>query len=315
MERSTQIKTEHTDMVHAAQPNYYGKRLSTGSSDRLVKIFEADGEGGWKHTADLKGHEGPVWDVCWAHPKFGVILASCGYDRKVIIWKEVAPDTWDKLYVYTGHELSVNAISFAPPEYGLALACASSDSCCSVITFTEGAWDTAKFQAHQIGVNAVSWAPTLPAGSLLNATAGPQATVRRFASGGCDNLVKIWKYSTAESQWKCEEVLKGHKDWVRDVAWCPSIGLASSTLASCSQDGVVIISSQEDPTKPWESKELPKFNDVVWRVSWSVTGSILAVSGGDNKVTLWKESTDGEGNWRCISAIDENTEGMAPIQN
>jgi len=44
--------------------------------------------------------------VCWAHPKFGVILASCGYDRKVIIWKEVSPDTWDKLYVYNGHELS-----------------------------------------------------------------------------------------------------------------------------------------------------------------------------------------------------------------
>ena len=51
-------------------------------------------------------HEGPVWEVCWAHPKFGVILASCGYDRKVIIWKEVSPDTWDKLYVYNGHELS-----------------------------------------------------------------------------------------------------------------------------------------------------------------------------------------------------------------
>lgn len=27
-----------------------------------------------------------------------------------------------------------------------------------------------------------------------------------------------------------------------------------------------------------------KFGDVVWHVSWSVTGSILAVSGGDNKV-------------------------------
>ena len=30
---------------------------------------------------------------------------------------------------------------------------------------------------------------------------------------------------------------------------------------------------------------LKKFNDVVWHVSWSVTGNILAVSGGDNKVS------------------------------
>ena len=30
---------------------------------------------------------------------------------------------------------------------------------------------------------------------------------------------------------------------------------------------------------------LKKFGDVVWHVSWSVTGNILAVSGGDNKVS------------------------------
>jgi len=28
-------------------------------------------------------HEGPVWQVAWAHPKYGSILASCSYDRKV----------------------------------------------------------------------------------------------------------------------------------------------------------------------------------------------------------------------------------------
>lgn len=27
--------------------------------------------------ADLNGHEGPVWQVAWAHPKFGSLLASC----------------------------------------------------------------------------------------------------------------------------------------------------------------------------------------------------------------------------------------------
>jgi len=32
----------------------------------------------------VAGHEGPVWQVCWAHPKFGSFLVSCSYDRKVI---------------------------------------------------------------------------------------------------------------------------------------------------------------------------------------------------------------------------------------
>jgi len=37
-------------------------------------------------------------------------------------------------------------------------------------------------------------------------------------------------------------------------------------------------------SQTWTPKLLHKFNDVVWHLSWSVTGNILAVSGGDNKV-------------------------------
>ena len=39
-------------------------------------------------------------------------------------------------------------------------------------------------------------------------------------------------------------------------------------------------------SQTWTPKLLHKFNDVVWHLSWSVTGNILAVSGGDNKVLL-----------------------------
>jgi protein transport protein SEC13 len=35
---------------------------------------------------------------------------------------------------------------------------------------------------------------------------------------------------------------------------------------------------------------------------WSTTGTILAVTGGDNKVTLWKETPDGE--WKNATTID-----------
>lgn len=49
-----------------------------------------------------------------------------------------------------------------------------------------------------------------------------------------------------------------------------------------------------------------KFPDTVWRVSWSLSGNILAVSCGDGKVTLWKESVGGkddEGKWECVSEM------------
>ena len=50
-------------------------------------------------------HEGPVWQLAWAHPMYGSILASCGYDKKVIIWKETN-GTWNKLYEHSNHESS-----------------------------------------------------------------------------------------------------------------------------------------------------------------------------------------------------------------
>ena len=48
----------------------------------------------------------------------------------------------------------------------------------------------------------------------------------------------------------------------------------------------------------------------VWSVSWSVTGGILAVAGGDNQVTLWRESHVGE--WVQIGALEEGGGGLLP---
>ncbi|KAF2347118.1 WD40-repeat-containing domain [Trinorchestia longiramus] len=59
----------------------------------------------------------------------------------------------------------------------------------------------------------------------------------------------------------------------------------------------------------FRSKELPTFADVIWHVSWSVTGNILAVSGGDNKVSLWKENTEGQ--WVCLSDSSKAAEAAA----
>lgn len=102
--------------------------------------------------------------------------------------------------------------------------------------------------------------------------------------------------------------LTGHTDWVRDVAWAPTV-LQKSYIASASQDKTVRIwtssssSSSSDPAgAEWKSTVL-HFDAVLWRVSWSLSGNVLAVSGGDNKVSLWKENLKGE--WDCVKTIEE----------
>lgn len=74
-------------------------------------------------------------------------------------------------------------------------------------------------------------------------------------------------------------------------------------VASCSQDRRVIIWTNEGSS--WTPKTLHTFDDVVWHVSWSVSGNMLAVSGGDNKVSIWKETL--EGTWSCISEVNSKS--------
>ncbi|TYZ57279.1 hypothetical protein PybrP1_007543, partial [[Pythium] brassicae (nom. inval.)] len=129
------IDTQHEDMIHDAQLDYYGKRLATCSSDRTVKVYDVTGDV-QNNEQLLTGHEGPVWQVAWAHPKFGSLLASCSYDGKVIIYREQSLNQWTQAYVHAFHEASVNSIAWAPHEYGLSLACASADGSVSVVSYT-----------------------------------------------------------------------------------------------------------------------------------------------------------------------------------
>ncbi|KAK4689585.1 protein transport protein SEC13, partial [Tremellales sp. Uapishka_1] len=317
--KSTPVETQHEDMIHDAQLDFYGKRLATCSSDKTIRIFnvvkgEPKGE-----PVILKGHTAPVWQVSWGHPSFGSILASCSYDGRVFIWKEVGPgqgkgsggelqDGWERIKEHSLHSASVNAVAWAPYDLGPILACASSDGKVSVLGFqNDGSTDASIFLAHGTGANAISWAPSV----LAQPTAPSQTkltTQKRFVSAGSDNAIRIWTFDEETKKWTEEDVIKEHQDWVRDVAWAPNIGLPGMYIASASQDRTVMIHSKPSPTSPWTSTPLlpnapaskdPHFPDAVWRVSWSLAGNILAVSCGDGKVSLWKEGV-GRG-WECVS--------------
>lgn len=112
----------------------------------------------------------------------------------------------------------------------------------------------------------------------------------------------IFILSPESKTYNLAETLEGHTDWVRDVAWSPSI-LTKSYIASASQDKTVRIWTTDPSSQSqWTSTTL-EFDAVLWRVSWSLSGNILAVSGGDNKVSLWKENLKGQ--WEKVKDIEE----------
>ena len=102
--------------------DFYGKRVATCSSDRSVRIFDVQADGSRVQSGECTGHEGPVWQAAWAHPQFGTLLATCGYDARVMVFREAAPTTgassnWVRVFVYEKNKSSgkSRSVSCAPP--------------------------------------------------------------------------------------------------------------------------------------------------------------------------------------------------------
>ena len=181
-----------------------------------------------------------------------------------------------------------------------------------------------EFRNDVLGTNAVSWAPYSSVGSQLD----DGRSVRRLVTGSCDGNVRIWRFT--ENGWVEEiksslatphtgmsrnlfliyisflyriYVLFYWEDWVRDVAWAPNTGIPYGLIASCSEDKTVLIWKQSETDGYWNSTLMATFEAPVWRVSFSGTGNVLAVSTGDHTVTLWKQGVDET--WIKVSGVNE----------
>ena len=85
-------------------------------------------DGGQQNQATItfQAHNGPIWQVAWAHPKYESVIATCGYDGFVNVWKRDLNNNWEKVF-RDDLGSSVNCIAWAPWEYGLILAAGTAE--------------------------------------------------------------------------------------------------------------------------------------------------------------------------------------------
>lgn len=192
---ATTFESGHLDQVHDAQLDYYGRRLATCSSDKTIKIFEVVGEQ-HTHLADLKGHEGPVWQVCWAHPKFGSLLASCSFDHRVIVWKEAQDNQWQQVHGYP-----------AIWAWSELLERVNNRNCVGC-TYLWACWGWAQGSPRQLrSLSQVYISPgTLHTASINSIAWAPQELGLVLAAGSSDGTVSITEYTPSTGSWDATKV-------------------------------------------------------------------------------------------------------------
>ncbi|RWS10508.1 nucleoporin seh1-like isoform X1 [Dinothrombium tinctorium] len=323
------IDCDHKDLIHDVAYDFYGKRLATCSSDQSVKVWDITPDGQWKCTASWKTHSGSVWKVTWAHPEFGQVLATCSFDRTAAVWEELIVEGssgernqshWVKRATFVDSRTPVTDVKFAPKHLGLQLATCSTEGQLRIYDAPDimnlSQWPLQHDISCRMQCSCVTWShsrlhpPMIAVGSDDNTPAAK---------------VIIFEYSESTRRWIEIEAISFYTDPVHDIAFAPNVGLSYNLLGIATKD-VRILSitpqqvqdqmgvntsyqtnqqslSSSSPLKH-EIKQVMQFNDhgaQVWRIAWNVTGTILASSGEDGTVRLWKANY--LENWKCVGVI------------
>lgn len=315
------IDTEHNDMIHDIQLDYYGKRLVTCSADQTFRVYDVTNATAsappstaaanndfytLTHVVLLPESElAPIYRIAWAHPKYGSVLAVACQDGKVYIYREElltsgsGQTQWHQKHVHSFHQSAILCIAWAPYEYGLCLASASADGKVSFLTRIREGWvvsSSINNTEDGTACTSVSWAPYNSLGSQ-----GTQGPIQRIVTGSRNSVVQLFFFDPQVSRWTLLETLCGHKEWVRDVVWSPNVGIPCNVIASGSDDQTVRVWAQDDKVGMWKMHILSNFSSPVYRLKWSLTGSVLSVAAGDNDITFWKQKNEKE--WTQISSI------------
>ncbi|XP_070634643.1 centrosomal protein of 192 kDa isoform X5 [Bos indicus] len=196
----------------------------------------------------------------------GLMLATCSADGIVRIYE--APDVMNLSQWSLQHEIS----------------CKLSCSCIS--------WNPSSSRAH---------APMIAVGSD---DSSPNAMAK----------VQIFEYNENTRKYAKAETLLTVTDPVHDIAFAPNLGRSFHILAIATKDVRIFtlkpvrkeLTSSGGPTK-FEIHIVAQFdnhNSQVWRVSWNITGTVLASSGDDGCVRLWKANY--MDNWKCTGILKGN---------
>ncbi|MCG8423661.1 MAG: protein kinase [Proteobacteria bacterium] len=246
----------HPETVGTASFSPDGSRIASGSADKAVRIWNADGTG---EPAVLHGHSDSIYSTAFSPD--GTRVVSGSWDHTLRIWKT---DGSAGSHVLRGHGGQVWGVDWS--RDGLYIASASWDRTVRLWDAKTGA-PVAVLRGHEGPVYAVAFS-----------TDG-----RRVVSGSLDKTVRVWTVGSADPP----IVLRGHKDRVIAVAVSPDgryllSGAANGSVRLWNADGMS------------ESVELFHDKDSIYSVDFHPDGKRILWVSGNNYIRVWNIDRAGE---------------------
>lgn len=248
---------------------------------------------------------------------------------------------WEFTLVLEGHDSEIKSCAFSPS--GAHLATCSRDKSVWIwedigASEEDDEWETiAVLNEHEGDVKAVAWCPDVP-GRNARRRYSPDV----LASASYDNTVRVWR-EDSDGEWTCVAVLEGHEETVWGVQWeaKPRAGDKFPRLLSYSADGTIRVwtlkEDEEDDAdgagaggrsalggipntmrrslrEEWVCTAiLPREHSRdVYAAAWSAETGVVASTGSDGRIVLYKEDADGESASADQPMTDARPEGEAP---
>lgn len=326
--------TESKAVLNDVSYNHYGRRIATCSSDRTVRVWDYmntkdEWVSNYELTKSSNVHEGCVTRVCWCHPEYGQLVATCSeFDNIVCIWQERGgklttcrmSSTWDVQATLSDAKLPIYCIQFAPYHLGLKIVTGSADGtiriyeACDLRDYKNWEMQSA-FNVNSckedVGVTCLSWCTK-------------QFEPPTLVIGTSNGKVLVYRYNDSSRHWFMAASLNNDNKGssISDVSWATKLGRKHHTIASIDDDGVLIvyrITPDKNSENPYalcvESSQILS-NDESYdesteyrkRCGWNTTGKILASSCCEDDigiVQLWEESLVTH-EWKCVSKVFDN---------
>lgn len=329
------LSSLHMDYIHAMSFDHYGRRLATCGGDQTVKVWDLNDNGEWQLCSSTEhAKKNPVTCLSWAHPEFGALLATCGASTTTV-WEERSTQWISKVsFVTSGVD---RCVEFAPRHLGLKLATGSADGTVRIYEAIDimnlNHWPRHSFfttDHHSNTTTTTSTTNTSTHNDNNTHHHGDEANHRRPNTSvlGVTSLswctgkiepptlvvasnvsVGVYVYSDASRNWSRLVTLPTNNMGALDVSWAPNIGRTYHDIAICTTQGTLQVHtlSRGGTIKHQSHQELSSSSSStdVWKCAWNVTGTVLASSGDNGVVQLWKCNFHKQ--WKCVSQIKGST--------